>query len=400
VDGDSDLMNNLYLVIYLIRTNISLTESIRFQQNNVEITISEDPLYHDENCSEWLSRLIVKVEISDSTIESAISKAFESVDRIVGLLSFQMGVTIDYPIFDKAIDISKGTKDRSFVQNVPVPYNLGTKRPLNLNEFDIFFQSLSQEDIPHLSKHSPRIGRAIRWYRKGISETDTLTRFTQFWIGLEVLNPIISEKYRDNIVSDPQFYLPEDPSKLIPLNGVKFFFIKRMKQAQDFWKECIGIRKDIVHGIKLLDEIKENARKNNPIVEKALQKAVLDCLNIPDEEIEKISHESYHSSGDVKNRISVVLTNAPLNLIKNDKLPFFEANSALKMDEKNGEATGIELRVQFKLKNYEGSYRPLYSELYGKIDPETNPLEISSSFTIKKDRIGRFFLGIRKLIKR
>jgi hypothetical protein len=392
-------MSNLFLVLYQVQTNISLTESIKFQQNNTEIIISEDPSYHDENCSGWLSRLIVKITITDETIESAILEAFEYVDGIVGLLSFQTGVTIDFPIFDRAIDISEGTKDRAFIQNIRIPYNLGTKRPLNLDEFQVFFQHLNRTDIPHILNHPHRIERAIRWYRKGISETDAISRFTQLWMGLEVLNPIISEKYHNNIVGDTQFSLPDNPTKLIQLNGVKFFFVMRMNQAQNFWKECIDVRNDIVHGNKSIDEIKEKARKNIPIVEESLQKAVLDCLNIPDDVIEKISHVSYHSSGDAKNRPSVILLNSPLNSIKIDSLPFFEATHSLKREEKNENDTEIELRLQLKLKNYEGSFRPLYSELYGKIDPEMNQRGITSSFNIKKDRMAHVISWIRKLIR-
>jgi len=393
-------VSNLFLVIYHVQTNISLTGPIKFQQDNIEIKISEDPSYNDDTCSGWLSKLIVKIKISDEKIEDAVTKAFEYVDGVVGLLSFQTGVTIDFPIFDRAIDISEETKDRPFIQNIRVPYNLGTKRSLNLDEFQVFFQHLNRTDIPHILNHPHRIERAIRWYRKGIAENDPISRFTQLWTGLEVLNPIISEKHRDDIVGDTQFYLPDKPTKLIQLNGLKFFFVKRMNQTQDFWKECVGVRKDILHGLKSIDEIKETARKNIPIVEEALQKAVLDCLNIPAEEIETLFHKSYHSSGDAKNRFSVILTNSPLSSINEDLLPFFDVTHSLKREEKNEDETEIELRAQFKLKNYEGSFRPLYSELYGKIDPEKNQREISSSSSIKKDRIGRFFSWIRKFTDR
>ena len=395
-----DIMSNLFLVIYQVRTNISITGPIKFQENNIEIAISDDTSFQEENSSKWLSRFIVKIKISDDTIESAITKALEYVDGAVGLLSFQTGVTIDYPVFDRAIDISEGTKDRLFVQNIRLPYNLGTKRPLNLDEFQVFFQHLNRTDISHILNNPLRIERAIRWYRKGISETDSLSRFTQLWIGLEVLNPIISEKYHDTIAGDPHFYRPDYPNKLIQLNGVKFFFLKRMNQTQDFWKNCVDVRKDILHGIKSLDEIKENTRKNNPIVEEALQKAVFDCLNIPDGKIEKIIHKSYHSSGNVETRTSVLLMDSPLNSIKLDSLPFFEVSPSMKKEEPNENDTAFELHVQSKLKNYNGSYRPLYSELYGKTDPEMNQRDISSSSSIQKDRMGRVFSWIRKLFKR
>lgn len=390
---------NLFLVIYHVQTNISLTGPIKFQHDRIEIEISEDSSYIDENCSGWLSKLIIKVKISDNSIEDAITKAFDYVDGVVGLLSFQTGVTIDFPIFDRAIDISEETKDRVFIQNIRVPYNLGTKRSLNLDEFQVFFQHLNRTDIPHISNHPHRIERAIRWYRKGIAETDPISRFTQLWTGLEVLNPILSEKYHDDIIGETQFYRPDEPTKLIQLNGLKFFLIKKMNQTQDFWKECVGVRKDILHGLKSIEEIKETAKKNIPIIEEALQKAVFDCLNIPAEKIETLVHKSYPSSGDAKNRFSVILTNSPLSSINEDSLPFFEVMHSIKRDEKDDEETEIELRAQAKIKNYEGSFRPLYSELYGKIDPEKNQREISSTSSIKPNRIGRFLSWIRKYTK-
>lgn len=105
-----------------------------------------------------------------------------------------------------------------------------------------------------LNENSPRLYRAARWYRKGLSEEDALERFSCYWLGLECLNKLLIDllgeipDLRNCLVCGAVYEAPT-------VKGVRSLFVKRSPNGLEDFKACRNLRVDIQHGSGNLVEI-------------------------------------------------------------------------------------------------------------------------------------------------
>jgi hypothetical protein len=183
-----------YLVKYSVKSNIELKITLNILIEGVTIIAYDDEIQLNPS-DKWLNQLIFDIYSNSDNIEDAISNSLIYCDFTLALLSLHLATSTDIPVFEKAIDWSSGNIDRDFIQNTIIPVNLGAKRVFNSDSFSIFFSNLNRTDLKHRNDHPGRIERAIRWYRKSITEEDYFSKFSVLWFGLEILNPILHDKY-------------------------------------------------------------------------------------------------------------------------------------------------------------------------------------------------------------
>ncbi len=125
--------------------------------------------------------------------------------------------------------------------------------------------------IPKLSRHKDDhlIGRAIRWYARGIEDNDFVDKFIDHWIGLETLSCTYE--------GDVEPYTCPGCGKVInsrPQGAVLFGFVESLKLPVDprnYVKKLREIRGGLFHEAKAMEE----AKKWQPILTDLLKACLL-----------------------------------------------------------------------------------------------------------------------------
>lgn len=211
----------------------------------------------------------VDLHIETPTINAAIAQSGFAVEHLVDLFTF---VTLAEPAmmrFVLAYDATPGLLQRELIaQN-----SLGkttVSRPLREHLLKPLLDSANAaraaaKSSAELADRILRIDRAMKWLRKGIGETAILDEFTAYWVGLEVIDPLIKPVVRI-FRTCPECGLTVDrcnhcnkelaKSERItnPLEGVRFVVEEKQGVSKKDFNKIRGMRGALLHGGTGLDD--------------------------------------------------------------------------------------------------------------------------------------------------
>jgi hypothetical protein len=245
--------------------------------------------------------------------------------------------------------------------------------------------------------------RAIRWYRKGIMEYDAFTKHTCLWVGLEIINPIIKDKYLEDITTHPLHYYNNEqkPDELISLAGVKFLLLERCHYSYDEWKSIKDTRDLIIHGSEPLEALKNRVAEHLPKLERALQIGIFESMDLSEEKISELIRLSYPPFSKTELLFYVILNNFDKKTFIGRELPELCVEKININHSDVKEEHVVTISTSHKMKNYSGSYRQFKYALKGSIDPEftkreSKIIENSVKKESKFSRLKRFIFECLK----
>ncbi|HZD60949.1 MAG TPA: hypothetical protein VE439_10930 [Anaerolineae bacterium] len=300
----------------------------------------------------------VDVEAEDIDIDKAIDRAAEVANGLMTFASFSSAAAI-LP-FEKhlAYEITLGIADREFVQFI---YDVGipgrAKRKLPHDNFRWITDQVLDSEYQSL------LGRGMRWYRKGLMETDDLDRFSSLWFGLESLNEPLIDK----------FSVPRQVEKckcgrerVIPtVVGVKHLMSKYTEGGGALYKRCRDLRAGLMHGYESLEVIGNEAKILNPDIEKALVKGLLLLLEVPSDEHDKWIKNALIFSTPLYLKAGAILHEPDVGKLEEQGYPHFEAQHVVAdATEKNGGEVTYTLKSALEPK-FNCRYTAKFLEVYG-----------------------------------
>lgn len=210
-----------------------------------------------------------QVEIGAATLDSAVSGAGNVTEALLTALTLDTSGSSDEAKADVAYDSTDGIGEREFWQRFE-PRLLG--RPVKVT--DGKFAAEIVETVSQLDKHKDRLIRAGIALRRGLRAGDGLSRFSEYWIGLECLNPPLQKR----LSSETTKWSCEcgKEYKREEATGIRDYLIAM--HGEDVWKRVKKLRRDIFHGTEALHVIQAEATELAAVLEEALNKATLFCL--------------------------------------------------------------------------------------------------------------------------
>jgi hypothetical protein len=364
-------MVHQYLVRYTVKSNFKMNVGNKFDFPGTTVIVNNSPKTPEEKCK-WPNTCIFDVITSAENIDLAMEDAFSLVDGVIGLFSVHMATSSDIPILEKAIEWDDGIHERCFVQNIVIPYNIGTPREFDPENFSIIFSYLNREDLPYRNAHPDRMERAVRWYRKAIAENDLFSKHTYLWVGLEIVNPIIRDKYLEQISKHSLHYYNKEqkPDELISLAGIKFLLLERCHYSYDDWKSIKETRDLIIHGSEPLETLKNKVAEHVPKLERSLQIGIFESIGIPEEKINEIVRIPYPPFSKTEQLWYLMLHGSDKSSLLLNDLPDLcveKIDFNMSGDLKKPTHT---ISTSYMLKNYTGSYHRIKMGLKGSVDPE------------------------------
>jgi len=375
-----------------------MNEGNKFDFPGKTVIVHNSQKNPEEKCK-WPNICFFDVLTFAENIDLAIKDAFSLVDGVIGLISLHMAISSDIPILEKAVEWDDGIHDRCFVQNTIIPYNVGNAREFNPEKFGILFPYLIREDLSYRNMHPGRMERALRWYRKGLAEYDDFSKHTCLWVGLEILNPIIKDKYLENITTHPlrYYHKKENSDELLSLAGIKFLLLERCHYSYDAWKSIINTRHLIIHGSKSLESIKKEVTENLPLLEKALQIGIFESIDIPEEKTRELIRLPYPPFSKTEQLYYLMLIESDKKILVIHGLPDLTVEKIDFNLSGNTNQPNHTISTSHKIKNYTGSYRPIELGLKGSVDPELKNRE----FKVIEDSVKKesYFFRFKRLLK-
>lgn len=127
----------------------------------------------------------------------------------------------------------------------------------------IFLQTLTVDP-----KLSDRIRRSLWWYRRALGEADPLNRFSALWVGLETLNPRLSELWQ----------LADEG-----LPGVTRLLTDIPEGGERIARRAKRLRNEILHGYEELYAAETTASQLMPALEASIPRGIARLLRLPEE---------------------------------------------------------------------------------------------------------------------
>lgn len=183
----------------------------------------------------------ISVIISAKDIDDAAHKAQKKANYMAVILSFIYNATISNPILELGYETSETAANTEFIQYLYMNGELFKKK----RTIDPFL--LDNLLKPIMKYNSQRIIRAIRWYRNGLNEKDSIDKFLSYWIGLECLNKLLAKELgaeQKTIKCKKCGHHRVDPT----VYGIEAIFIKYSKEGELDYGKCKGLRNEIQHG--------------------------------------------------------------------------------------------------------------------------------------------------------
>ena len=312
----------------------------------------------------------VEVDIIEKDINIAIEKAERFSDFLLANASFSSNALVSTPKVHIAYDITPELSERELVQyfyDIELPQK--AKRNIEFFNFDLLLKKQMKY------KRSDRISRAIRWYRKYLSEEDILDRFNYLWVALESLNPLLSRKYNLHAMIQrcPECkYEREVPSAI----GIKHIFHSYFKNSENLYNEVNDTRVGLVHSTKNISKLAENAERLITDMERAVRKSILLLLEIDFNKNKNWFIEPLTNIPRVYAKVAcTIIEPDPDQLINKGQHPHFKYEGIIikRKKEPNGKLTcDFEIKLT---KIFKAEYRKQYVDFYS---PEGIKVDIKS----------------------
>ena len=143
----------------------------------------------------------IKAEIisSGTGLTEALTEAEGRLDYVLSLALFELNVVSVRPQLQFGYEISDDSFTSEFIQVEYIEDPL-LKRKRNLYEREPRLRMLVNKVLAEqaFSETRPYIIRAVKKYHSGLFHTDPIDTFVDFWVGLEVLNPLLIKHFNEN----------------------------------------------------------------------------------------------------------------------------------------------------------------------------------------------------------
>ncbi|KYC44842.1 MAG: hypothetical protein APG12_01542 [Candidatus Methanofastidiosum methylothiophilum] len=271
-----------FLVLLAAKTIVSLPGNGRVIVGDTEILFREISDERDRNLSGLKYGWLIDIRLNKENIDNAIIKAWEISEFFLNNLCLETGV----PVHDSKVllsyEITENTKKRIFRQYL----NIDPK----VSGVEIDLRDYSNHGNKINEYNRKRVFRAIRSFRKGVNASDPLDQFYFFWHGLESLNPILAETYeiKDDKGKRKTTKLKEigrtcehcgkGCKTTIPA-GIEALY-DDLNIDEKLRKQLADTRTGLVHGIKSIKELTNEALKLLPGISMILHHGISSVLRI------------------------------------------------------------------------------------------------------------------------
>jgi len=232
--------------------------------------------------------LLFKAYVTAENINRAREQSKAFVDGVVGFLAFTTGVALSIPNEVLAYEITPSITEREFLQVFYNPANLTLSRRIIDQDF---LKRLIEQFSKQGNESNRNMARALRWYRMATLTIDPFDKFGCFWTGLEALNPLLREKL--GVTKEIKKIRCKNCGCEIPLekqtvSGIKRFVSENM-QNPELFKRLSAFRVYIVHSIRELSKMGEEAKELTPKLTEVLFRAICFVLDFKDWNSRKVS---------------------------------------------------------------------------------------------------------------
>lgn len=237
----------------------------------------------------------IKAEIISSGIglTEALTEAEGRLDYVLSLVLFELNVVSVRPQLQFGYEISNNSLTSEFIQIEYIEDPL-LKQKRNLYEREprlrkLVNKVLAEQAFPEIS---PYIIRAVKKYHSGLFRTDPIDTFLDFWVGLEVLNPLLIKHFKAS-----SFEISKCPNtecgyeRQVPATtGVKALFEEFSTHKTKDYSNYRGLRSGLEHGGKHLAGARKLAEEYNPNCQTMLRKAIYILLSLDENNDDPINN--------------------------------------------------------------------------------------------------------------
>lgn len=227
----------------------------------------------------------ISVVISTLNIQEGAYKAQIRANYIAVILSFICNATISEPILQMGYETTAASDNTEFMQLLYMSGEL-LKQKRAMEHFDIegFLKTV-------MKNNSLEISKAIKWYKKGLSEIDSVDKFMHYWVGLECLNKLLSEELETAPITGKCKncgYIYKIPTG----TGIKAIFDKYSKDGdgKSDYSKCRDLRVQLQHGYGDLQAAFEVADEYAELCRKMLLQGIYFLLQVD----QKICGDRHH----------------------------------------------------------------------------------------------------------
>lgn len=235
--------------------------------------------------------------IEASSIVEAIQAVQHMADYVIDVLTLASLSEPHMATFVLAYDASPGITTRELIASNPIgPAIVSRALPEWVLKNVLGALNAARKASPGSNEAQDRmnrVDRAIKWLRKGIGETAILDEFTAYWIGLEVMDPVIRPVQRifkscpecgKSIDHCPHCRAEVPKSeKVNPFEGIRHVLEEQCGLSKEVFKEVRNMRGAVLHGGKGLgkDEL-ELITKHMAIFRRGLVRSICLALALDD----------------------------------------------------------------------------------------------------------------------
>lgn len=270
-------MLNKYAVLGYVKSNLNYigydklflkdneNKTIEVRINNFDSEISNDVKNNMD--------IQVTAILDASNPLEAIIKAQFIADKVVNFIAFSSSGRIEKCVFFKSISYNEEKDIKDFCQLDFEILNNISKKSVNVENF---LKMLKKFQDTNYDKE--RIERAILFYQKGLASKDILEKFSNYWIALECLTPILNNLYPEIIEKRKckNCGYEEEFKSTISLKK----FLDEKLNCKHIYSKCRKIRISIVHGLKNIDEIEKDAYEVLEELEKCTYSTIIELLGL------------------------------------------------------------------------------------------------------------------------
>lgn len=247
--------------------------------------------------------IVADVQVSGMGIQEAIQLATQRLEAVLQIGALQSNAAVGVPRLRLAIERTAGATTTEMVQ-VEERYDdvFTKKRGLDHPASERIGQAFDK-------RGTPRLFRALHWYRKGLDEEDPIDQFTSFWVGLEALNKPLMDLLGEDVEKRPCGACGVEYE--VPTNkGIRVLFRDHSPDGLEDFKLCRNLRVDIQHSTSDLAAVFQQAPLAAETSRRMLRVAIYLLLGLPASEGVQTPSTIYNNQG-LRAQYQVRYTTAP-----------------------------------------------------------------------------------------
>jgi len=220
-----------------------------------------------------------EIQLEQDSVENAIGEARYIADAFIILAGFtanaKTGLFKPYLAYEVTPEIDE-RPFKQYLYDIAVVHSDSTRQLLSVEKFSKLSKGL-KSFLPQ-----DRFGRSLRWYWKALSEEDDFDRFTNIWIALETINPVLRERF--NVELETRACQKcGDKVNIESVVGVRHL-ITQYLEDKEVYSAVKKLRTGLFHGTEDLTKLCDEARRMIRKLEEAFIKAILLLADVPQDE--------------------------------------------------------------------------------------------------------------------